>query len=432
MASIRELALLFGLGATALVVGLWADAVGWSLFVALSIWVVSQYFEFSKIRNWSKRPLRRPENGSDSWFDIAYVPHRALLRQRARTRQMAARLRQILGLAEFVPDGVIVLGPTGEIQGFNQAAKRLMQLNDTDLGIGLATVFRHPDFVAFLRASEDADTLEFVSPADDAITLEARRFVVGEEASIVLIRDTTSLNKVMTMRQSFVANVSHELRTPLAVVKGYLETMTDPSEEDDVRIHLISRLVAPVERLNSLVNDLMLLTQLESSESEPLLHPVDMAMIIRHALAELGGSEDLDCDVHLDLAEGSIVAGVESELQSVCVNLISNALRYGAQNGQIWISCQIHLGQVILKVADNGAGIAPEHLSRLTERFYKVDLAGAGARGGTGLGLAIVKHVLRRHGSVLEIESKLGSGSTFTCTFPAYAVSPEDQFEKQH
>lgn len=427
MASIRELVLLLGLGITALVVGLWADALGWSLFIALSIWVVSQYLEFTKLRRWSTHPLRRPENGSDSWFDIAYVPYRALLRQRARTRQMVERFRQILGLAEFVPDGVIVLGPAGEIEGFNQAAKQLMQLDDRDVGIGLATVFRHPDFVAFLRSNEDADTLEFVSPADEAITLEARQFVVGDEASIVLIRDTTSLNKVMTMRQSFVANVSHELRTPLAVVKGYLETMTDPQEEEAIKLHLIDRLVAPVERLNSLVNDLMLLTQLESSEPDPDLNPVDLTRVIHHAIAELGGLQDVACDVHVDLADGSIVAGVESELQSVCVNLISNALRYGAQNGDIWISCRTLEGQVILKVEDNGAGIAPEHLSRLTERFYKVDLAGAGARGGTGLGLAIVKHVLRRHGSVLEIESNLGTGSRFTCAFPEYRASRQKE-----
>lgn len=423
MASFRELFLVFTLAVLAIFVGLCTDELGWSLFIALAIWVASQYREFSKLRRWSLQPLRRPENGSDSWFGLAYSPYRALLRQRRRTRRLVVRFRQILGLAEFVPDGVIVLGPAGEIQGFTKAAKRLMQLDERDIGIGLATVFRHPDFVAFLRGGSEEEALEFTSPADDAVTLEARRFVVDDQASIVMIRDTTSLNKVMTMRQSFVANVSHELRTPLSVVKGYLETMTDPDEDDAIKLHLISRLVAPVDRLNSLVTDLMRLTQLESSERTPHLDPVDLAMVVRHAIEELGGVEHLPCRIHLDLMDGCIIGGVESELHSVCLNLISNALRYGAQNGDIWVSCTRQVDQIILAVADNGAGIAPEHLSRLTERFYKVDLAGAGARGGTGLGLAIVKHVLRRHGCVLDIKSDLGAGSTFTCAFPRSALS---------
>lgn len=413
----REIFFVVSLVIISLAIGALTDSLGWSLLCATVLWILWQAKEFNKLRRWSERPLQRPENGSESWFSIAYAPFRSLQRQRARTRQIAERLRQILGLAEFIPDGIIVLGAAGEIVGVNHAANKLLQLSDQDVGLGLATVVRQPDFVSFLRKGGEQEPLEFVSPVDINTTLEARLFAVSNETSIVLIRDITTQNRLLTMRQSFVANVSHELKTPLSVVKGYLETLSDPDEDPELKLEILPRLTAPVERLNALVSDLMLLTQLESTERMPVYEVVNLSSIVRYALAELGGVDSLSNPVTTNLAEDAFVEGVASELQSVCVNLISNALRYSPSEGSIDISTDVAHGQVSLTVADHGVGIAPEHINRLTERFYKVDLAAAGARGGTGLGLAIVKHVLRRHGSNLEITSELGKGSTFRCSF---------------
>ena len=400
-----------------LIIGVLTNALGWSLLCGTIIWILWQAKEFNKLRRWGERPLRRPENGSESWFNIAYVPFRSLQRQRIRTRQVAERLRAILGLAEFIPDGIIVLGAAAEIVGLNQAANRLLQLSDRDIGLGLATVVRQPDFVNFLRARGEQETLEFTSPVDPNTTLEARLFVVSEETSIVLIRDVTTLNKLLTMRQSFVANVSHELKTPLSVVKGYLETLSDPEEDPNLKLELLPRLAPPVERMNSLVSDLMLLTQLESQDRVAEFSALNISSVVGHALAELGGTDSFVNPVSLDLADNAYIRGVQSEIQSVCVNLIGNALRYSPEGGAITITTAVNNGEVTLSVSDCGVGIAPEHINRLTERFYKVDLAASGARGGTGLGLAIVKHVLRRHDSNLSITSELGKGSTFSCSF---------------
>ena len=415
----REIFFVVSLLGVSLVIGALTNAMGWSLLGGALIWIFWQSKEFKKLRRWGRRPLRRPENGSETWFNIAYGPFRSLQRERDRTRQMAERLRQILGLAEFIPDGIIVLGPAAEIVGVNQAANTLLQLTDEDIGLGLASVVRQPDFVAFLRDGGGQETLEFASPIDASTTLEARLFLVSDQTSIVLIRDITTLNKLLTMRQSFVANVSHELKTPLSVVKGYLETLEDPDEDPQLKLELVGRLGAPVERMNSLVSDLMLLTQLESQDQTPVFNAINLSSVVKHAIAELGGTEGMRCPITLNLADNAYVEGVESELQSVCVNLISNAVRYSPECGAITISTTVEQGHVVLAVSDHGVGIAPEHINRLTERFYKVDLAAAGARGGTGLGLAIVKHVLRRHGSTLEISSQLGEGSTFSCAFPS-------------
>jgi len=200
-----------------------------------------------------------------------------------------------------------------------------------------------------------------------------------------------------------VANVSHELRTPLTVIGGYLETMADDGESDSDRLALTKRLHSPVRRMQSLVEDLLLLSRLESTPAPTDLIAVPMRALIERALREAKGLADERFILNSDVQSNACITGVESELYSVCINLVTNALRYSPDGGSITISLtdlpERESPTVLLRVTDTGIGIAPEHLSRLTERFYRVDLAGSRTRGGTGLGLAIVKHVLRRHDS---------------------------------
>ena len=420
MSSAKELGLIAALLVAAFAVGLLLDALAWALLGSTLVWITIQYRQFRRVSRWSGRPWRKPRNGFDSWFNIAYQPHRALQRERQRTRAATNRLRQILDLVELIPDGVIVLSPTGEIQGLNSAATRILQITERDIDLSLATIVRNPDFIAFLRAEPrtgEAPILEFTSPLDPEITLEARRIDTETEGTIVLIRDITTLNRLLTLRQSFVANVSHELRTPLAVVRGYMETITDPKEDDQLRLSLADRLDAPLGRMQSLVDDLMLLTQLESTDAEIEQHPVHLGRIAQDALAEIGHLNGSESRVELHSDDDVNINCNISEMHSVCANLIGNALRYSPEKSPIQITVTDLGERVRLSVQDQGVGIAPEHLDRLTERFYRVDMADARSRGGTGLGLAIVKHVLRRHGSALQIESRLGQGSTFSCDF---------------
>ncbi len=403
--------------AVAITIGAWFDAVGWALFVASLIWIATQALEFQRLQRWSRRPLSAPENASAMWYQLANQPYRALLKERRRSKRFLGRAREVLSLVELIPDAVIVLGRSGEIEGYNEAAERLLHLKPSDRGISLASVVRSPDFVTFLRDGNEENLLEFASPFDADRSLEARSFSVDEQRYVVLVRDNTELNRLLTMRQNFIANVSHELRTPLTVVNGYLETITDASQPDDLRLALVDRLTSPLARIRSLVDDLLLLTRLESTPMPDHLDLIPMTQVINSAMLEVQGLASDDKQVTVNCASTHKVLGIEAELYSVCVNLLSNALRYSQDGAPVEISwCDVG-DKVRLLVRDQGVGIAPEHLSRITERFYRVDMADSRTRGGTGLGLAIVKHVLRRHNSELRVKSVVGEGSEFYCDF---------------
>ena len=435
MRSIREIVIIVVLVVLAALFGLiFGSLISW-LLVATLIWIAIQVRQYLRVAQWAQRPWRKPKNGLDSWFKLSYAPYRALTRERTRTRQATARLRQILNLTELIPDGVIVLSGTGEIQGLNKAATEILQIRDADVGLVLSTVLRQPDFVEFLALTPDAEEpqiLEFSSPLDAERSLEARRVVIEGGGQIVLIRDITTLNRLLTVRQNFVANVSHELRTPLAVLQGYLETIQDSNEEPEVRLQLTHHLSKPTQRMKSLVDDLLLLTRLETTESQFAAVPVDMGQLIKAVIAEMGSLNDCHNRVIFECDNSLKVSGVEAELHSLCTNLLSNALRYSEIEKPIHINCHQDGDKIELQVIDQGVGIADEHLSHLTERFYRVDMADARSRGGTGLGLAIVKHVLRRHNSSLQITTKLGHGSTFACRFQAYEPTNHNSTRPTH
>jgi two-component system phosphate regulon sensor histidine kinase PhoR len=283
---------------------------------------------------------------------------------------------------------------------------------------------RHPEFVALIKGQRSEDLVEFASPFDDDRRLEARRIVIDRRHVLVLVRDVTQLNRLLTMRQDFVANVSHELRTPLTVVVGYLETMANEDLDLETLRALLAKLESPTLRMRALVDDLLLLSRLEASPqpADEELDEVDVCALIRTSIAEArvlshGRHQfESECDKSVRLL------GVERELYSTVVNLATNAVRYSPDGGEIRVTWQRRAGGARLAVSDQGIGIAAEHLRRITERFYRVDLARSRVRGGTGLGLAIVKHVLRRHRSTLRVDSRLGKGSTFYCDFPAEQV----------
>ncbi len=401
----------------ALALGSIIDAYGWALFAGSLTWSVLQWREYRKIKAWAKRPLRTPPNTSRGWFKLANSPFRSLQQERARSKLFMTRLREVMALVQVIPDAVIILNKAGEIEGFNIAARNLLYLKDSDRGIGLASVVRSPDFIAFLKSGASESLLEFASPFDQDRNLEARSFPVEQDRFVVLVRDNTELNRLLTMRQNFIANVSHELRTPLTVVAGYLETIADKEQPDDLRLSLIDKLTSPLSRIRSLVDDLLLLTRLESTPVPAQLDPVAMTTVIRNAVNEVRGLAQTPDQISVNITTQARIKGIETELYSVCVNLLSNALRYSQEGKPVTISWQEVDGKAQLSVVDQGVGIAPEHLNRITERFYRVDMADARTRGGTGLGLAIVKHVLRRHHSELFVKSTVGQGSEFFCNF---------------
>lgn len=417
--------ILIGLTSTALVLGAITGGVAWYLFGVAVIWNLLQMREFSFLNKWAFRPIARPTNRLDSWYLTSNAPYQYLKRERARSRDFLVRLRELSTLLQAIPDAIVIIGPNGEIEEFNQAAEQLLRLTERDRGLGLATVVRQPDFVSFLRDQISEAQVELHSPFDPERMLEARRFPVEGGRVIVLVRDITELNRLLTMRQDFVANVSHELQTPLTVMAGYLETISDAAEPADVRLDLVGRLDPPLKRMRNLVDDLLLLTRLESTPTPTELQALSLDAIAARAVAEVQSLQKRPDQISIRVDTDATILGVEAELYSVCLNLLTNALRYSPEGGEIAVSITRPGALVRLAVSDSGLGIAAEHLHRITERFYRVDLADARTRGGTGLGLAIVKHVLKRHGSKLQVTSRLGQGSTFFCDFdPTASQTP--------
>ncbi len=404
------------------VLGGWATGqFGWAFLIAVGIHAAVQRRERLAFFRWAERPLGRPDNRLESWESKVIRVFRTIRRERRRHRTALLQLRAIRTIADALPDAVVVIDRNGDIETFNDAARDILQLHRRDRGANLPSLVRQPDFVALATGKLADEITEFASPFADDRRLEARRIPLVDARSLVLVRNVSQLNRLLSMRQDFIANVSHELRTPLTVIVGYLETLAGEQLDEATTQELINKLNSPTKRMQALVDDLLLLTRLEASPSpsEDELHPVDMSALIdaivvdAKALSEGAHSISFrqDCGLH--------VLGIETELHSACANLLNNAVRYSPEGGDIEVAWEKIEAGAKFSVLDHGLGIPEEHLSRLTERFYRVDLARSRVRGGTGLGLAIVKHVLKRHGSELQVESELGEGSTFYCEFPA-------------
>jgi two-component system phosphate regulon sensor histidine kinase PhoR len=244
---------------------------------------------------------------------------------------------------------------------------------------------------------------------------------------LLCFEDLSEKEQASQMRRDFVANVSHELRTPLTALMGFIETLQGPARRDDVAIdRFLGIMQSEAARMERLVRDLLSLSRVESEERVRAPDPVDLGRIIGSVLHTLRPlAKVCGCEIMFDTPEGVRVAGNSDQLQQVFTNLIENAIKYGGKGNAITITLDpsppettLRVPAVLVRVADQGPGIDPLHIPRLTERFYRVDTHRSREMGGTGLGLAIVKHIINRHRGRLRIESTPGQGSVFTVILP--------------
>ncbi len=255
----------------------------------------------------------------------------------------------------------------------------------------------------------------------------------GSQADLLLMtfNDLTPLRRVEEMRADFVANASHELRTPLAALLGFIETLQGPAKNDvAAREKFLSIMQQQATRMARLIDDLLSLSRIELNAHLPPSTPVDLVPLVRHVADGLQTlARDRQVEIRMSIpAEPVMVLGDRDELIRALENLVENALKYGAAGKRVDVTlsrAQTRAGAPEARIAirDFGPGIAPEHLPRLTERFYRVDVADSRSQGGTGLGLSLVKHVLNRHGGRVSIESVLGQGATFTMHLPLYTAA---------
>ena len=363
-----------------------------------------------------------PPHAGPVWDDIQGQIARLRRQNRKRKRKFSRLLEQFQQAAAALPDAAVLLGEDDRLLWCNSASQPLLGLRPgRDHGLPITHLLRYPGFVAFLNQRRTGESVEFPSPVDDALLLSARIAPYGKKQRLLLATDISRVRRLVQMRREFVANVSHELRTPLTVITGYLETLLD---SDDPALTLweqpLRRMQQQSGRMLHIIEDLLLLARLESQKErapfKPVAAPALLADIAEDAIA-ISGDQGHQISVVAD--PGLWLLGCEKELRSAFANLANNAVRYTPAGGQIELRWFADEQGLHLAVADNGEGIAPQHVPRLTERFYRVNRDRSRSSGGTGLGLSIVKHILHNHGGQLRIESELGAGSVFTCDFPA-------------
>ena len=379
------------------------------------------------LRTWLVRPkaFDLPEP-TGLWGEVFYRLLNMQRRHRKRKKRLVGILAEFQASTAALPDGAVVLGPHGEIVWFNDAAQVLLGLRTPqDLGLRVPNLVRHPAFTDYFGRDAYPGEAEAPSPINPAVTLAFKIIPYGNGQRLMIVRDVSEIRRLEEARRDFVANASHELRTPLTVLRGYLDILEPETRGNGPLAELrapLSEMRSQVGRMESLVGDLLKLARLEAEVIHSRQDKVDVPGMLwrlhEEALTMSKGRHRFDFDIDSDLQ----LFGRESELQSVFGNLIGNAVHYTPEDGEIRVRWWEDEQGAHFSVSDSGIGIAPSDIPRITERFYRVDVGRSRASGGTGLGLSIVKHALELHESRLEIESKLGAGSTFSCTFPEHRV----------
>ena len=397
------------------------------LFVASFVYLCWHLFNLYRLDRWLRRGRQLFTPASlGVWGELFNQFYRLRRRDRERKRRIAFLLREFRDSTSAMPDAVVLLDSLWEIMWFNAAAERLLGLRPRqDLRRRIGNLIRHPDFVGYLRHGVFDEPVDIPAPASPGVRISLRLVSYGSDQHLLIARDVTRLHRLEEMRRDFVANASHELRSPLTVIGGYLDAMrADERLESDWGVPL-AEMQHQMQRMLAIIKDLLELSRLETEAREAPFAPVDVPTLLqriqRDALALGHGPRD----VVVDIKDRVWVLGSESELFSAFSNLVFNAMRYTPESGRVTMRWWMEEDGVRLSVTDTGVGIAPEHIPRLTERFYRVDRSRSRDSGGTGLGLAIVKHVLQRHDADLEVESEPGKGSAFTCHFPMERVARE-------
>ena len=357
-----------------------------------------------------------PPHAYGAWGRVHWLIQRRGRAAGMREAQLAADAGRWQDAARALPEGIVLLDGD-RIDWCNDMARLHLDLDlARDRGRPITHLVRVSEFVEYLRVGDFTRPVMMERPRGEARVISVQVVPYGEWRRLVVSRDVTQYQNIERMRREFVANVSHELRTPLTVVAGFIETLREEQDPEAARRYL-DLMGAQAGRMQRLVEDLLTLSALESAPPPSLEETVHMGPLLDRLGAEARALSNGRHRIGIEAAAAFDLLGSEKELASAFGNLVSNAVRYTPEGGAVTLRWAATDDGAAFEVQDTGIGIAPEHLPRITERFYRVDRGRSRETGGTGLGLAIVKHALVRHGGTLSISSQPGVGSTFTARF---------------
>ncbi|HCH1192248.1 TPA: phosphate regulon sensor histidine kinase PhoR [Vibrio parahaemolyticus] len=398
----------------------------WLLLAATALQLVWHLHNQVRLSSWLWDEKRlTPPSGSGNWESLFNGLYRLQQRQRRKRKELTNLIRRFRNGAESLPDAVVVFRAEGNIVWCNRLAQHLLGFRwPEDSGQPISNLIRTPDFIKYLNKKDFSEPLEMRSPLNVERMLELRIVPYTEGEHLMVVRDVSQLKQLEGMRRNFFANVSHELRTPMTVLQGYLEMTEDPDMIVGpmwTKAHGV--MTEQLNRMNSLVNQLLTLSKIEAApmhELEDVVNVPAMLEVLEKEAISLSGDDQhkLKFDVDTSLR----VLGDDDQLRSAISNLVYNAVKYTPPGANIHVRWYQTAQGACLEVEDSGDGIEPQHLHRLTERFYRVDKARSRDTGGSGLGLAIVKHALSHHDSHLEIQSEVGVGSKFSFVLPSRLV----------
>ncbi|MEP1444790.1 MAG: phosphate regulon sensor histidine kinase PhoR [Paraglaciecola sp.] len=385
------------------------------------------YWRLYKLNHWLWHSKKiSPPIVRGIWSNIYQGIYSSNLRSRDKRKALGEIIRRFRQGSEALPDAAIIIDKTAEITWCNRLARIELGLSwPEDMGKKIYERINDKQFITFYHANRFEQPIEIMSPINPNKVLEFRMVPYEDENLMVVIRDVTRLTQIEKMRKNFVANVSHELKTPLTVINGYLEMLPENGDMPEPMMKkAISEMRSQSVRMQSLIEELLVLSRIEASTERAFEKLVNVPQLLWQIQVEADAlNREKKHKIFFDISPILYVYGIETELRSAFSNLIFNAINYTPNGGVIEVKWTLEGKQVKFSVKDNGYGIASEHIERLTERFYRVDKARSRTTGGSGLGLSIVKHVLSHHNSLLNIHSKLGKGSTFSCSF-----SPEQTY----
>jgi len=384
-----------------------------ALFLGLVLYVLWHLHNLNRLLQWLNKPTNNTPEAIGIWDEAFFKLHNQYIRQRTLRKKLTKMLKRFQRSTKAMPFATIVLNSNNVIEWFNPASKSLFGLRSRlDIGQRIDNLIRQPEFIKYLNNKNFTKSVEFENQ-QKKISLNITEY--GNGQYLLSASDITQRTKLDEMRRNFISNASHELRTPITVMTGYIEILQD--SVDQTNKFPVEKIHQQTIRMEKIISELIELAKLEASVSVDKHIELDMNKLLNEVFNE---AVSLDQDKHtllLNINDLQII-GVYEEVRTAVSNLLTNAIRYTPEGGEITLSTSSDESGVYIHVKDNGIGISYEHLARLTERFYRVDEGRSREQGGTGLGLAIVKQILDHHGATLNVRSIPGKGSEFSCCFP--------------